>query len=190
MRHLFAIGFTVVATVAVTPTAWGATLNADQILQIAFSTTSPVCPDGACDVLLLDVNEAGSFFATDVIANLYVGNTLLATYSSPSCCAPSFQSPSSLFDEGGTADFTAIDSGISDGIIDMYIGTGYLTWPGTPTPILTIGHAVSPGFVEGGTGIEITSVTILSEPSTAVTWLSGLVFLGFWGCRERFRERL
>src|SRR5258708_38985624 len=118
MRHCLMIGFSVIG-LAVTPKAIGGTLNAGDILQIGFSTTAPVCPSGACDVLELFPNEAGSFFATNVTANLFNGNTLLGTYFAAICCAPSFRSPSSLFQAGSaTADFTAIDAGITTGIID------------------------------------------------------------------------
>jgi hypothetical protein len=176
------IGFSVFAGLVIAPTAIGATLNAGDILQIGFSTTAPVCPSGACDVLELFPNEAGSFFATNVTASLFNGNTLLGTYFSAFCCVPTFRSPSSLFQAGSaTADFTAIDAGITNGIIDMSLGTGFLTWPAEPTPNLLIGHATGPGSVLGGTGIQVTSVAIVPapEPSTFSALLGGLVFLGF-----------
>ena len=81
--------------------------------------------DDKRNVLELFPNEAGSFFATNVTASLFNGNILLGTYFSASCCVPTFRSPSSLFQAGSaTADFTAIDAGITNGIIDVSIGTG------------------------------------------------------------------
>jgi hypothetical protein len=53
MRHSLLIGFSIIATVGVTPTAIGGTLNAGDILQIGFSTVAPICPSGPCDVLEL-----------------------------------------------------------------------------------------------------------------------------------------
>jgi hypothetical protein len=189
MRHSFAIGFAIVAALSVTPRAIGSTLAAGQILEIRFSTTAPVCP-GACDVLVLYPNETGSFFASTGTANLFDSNTHLGTYFTTFCCVPIFRSPSSLFQAGSaTVDFTAINSGSINGILDMTIGTGFFTWPSAPTPTLLIGHGEGPGGVLGGTGIQVNSVTILSsipEPSTFATLLVGLAFLVFWQSRSQW----
>lgn len=176
-RCFLAIGV-IVAAAAGTPKAAGATLNAGDILQISFIVVAPVCPGGSCDVLLLFPNETGAFFDTGATASLFDGNTLLGTYFNSSCCAPSFRSSSSLFQAGSaTVDFTAINSGTINGIIDMSIATGSLTWPSTPTPTLTIGRGTGPGSATGGTGVQITSVAIIPEPSTVATLLGGLLLL-------------
>jgi hypothetical protein len=193
MRNLFVIGLGVIASVAVTPTLHGEIFNAGQILQIDFSTTSPECPDGACNVLIIYPADDSSFFATDATANLYTGDTLLGTYFSAACCVPSFHSPSSLFVEGGTADFGAIDSAISNGLIDLSIGTGYLTWPGTPTLTLFLGYGTAAG-VATGFDFQPSSVAIVTpapapEPSTFSIVLSGIVFLGFRQRRACLRKQ-
>lgn len=120
--------FFTLAVFALAPAAFGSTLYAGDILEIQFSTSSPVCPYGACDGLILYPQEQGAYFATDVTANLYDGTSLLGTYFSPSCCVPTFRSSNSLFQVGSaTVDFAAIDSGTIYGIIDMSIANGYLT---------------------------------------------------------------
>ena len=161
--------------------AIGSTLTAGEVLVIDFTTTSPVCPDGACNVLELMLNESGSFGATDVTASLFIGSSLLGTFTNPVCCSPPFHSASSLFQEGATVDFTAIDAGTTNGIIDMTIGTGFLTWPSSPTPDLFIGWGQSASGALGGTGLTVNSITISTpEPSTGTSLaLGGLMLLGF-----------
>src|SRR5437762_1071952 len=111
MRYFLVIGLSLISALAITPKASGSTLFAGDVLQINFSTISPVCPGGPCDVLLVYPNEFGSFFATNVTSNLFVNNTLLGTYASAICCGPSFRSPSSLFQsDSATVDFTAINA--------------------------------------------------------------------------------
>jgi len=180
MRYFVKIGFYLVAGMCLAPNAPGATLNAGDILEIRFGTTAPVCPSGPCDSLIVNWNEAGSFFATNGVTKLFDGTTLLGVYSNSICCIGYFRSSSSLFQAGSTTvDFTAIGSGAINGIVDLSIGTGYLTWPALPTPYLTLGHATGPGFVLGGTGVEINSITILSspEPSSIILMAGGLAFL-------------
>ena len=188
MRHWFAVGFTLVAALFVAPRAIGSTLAAGQILEIRFTTTAPVCP-GPCDVLELYPNETGSFFASSGTANLFDSNVHLGTYFTTFCCVPFFRSPSSLFQAGSaTVDFTAINSGSINGILDMSIGTGFFTWPSAPTPTLLIGHGEGPGGVLGGSGIQVNSVSILSsvpERSTFATLLVGLALLAFWQSRAQ-----
>ena len=161
------------------PNAVADVLTPGKVLQISFSTTGPVCPGGSCDVLELLPFESGSFFATNVTAKLFDGMTLLGTYFNPTCCAPVFHSPSSLFQEGTSVDFTAIDSGLSNGVLDMSIETGFLTWPSNPTPELLIGHGIGPGSVVVGSGLQINSVAILPtpEPSSIGILIGGIVFL-------------
>lgn len=181
MRSAIVISLFGLAGFAVMPAARGDVLNAGEVLEIHFSTSAPVCPFGECDTLVVYPNEQGAFFATDMTANLYDGATLLGTYFNPSCCLPLFQSSSSVFTEGTTVDFTGMDSGTIDGILDISIATGSLTWPSAPTPQLLLGHATGTGLVWGGTGLQITSVTILPvpEPSTLATLLGMLVLLVF-----------
>lgn len=167
----------VIALIAATPAAHASTLNTGDILEIRFTVTAPSCTGGPCDALLLLPFEGGSYFATDVTANLFNGATLLGTYSSATCCAPSFRSSSSLFTgDAATVDFTSIDAGTINGILDMSIANGYLTWPGAPTPELVLLHG---GGIEEGSGLHINSVSILSapEPSTGVTILGGVAVL-------------
>ena len=182
MRLCFIVGVSVITALAATPMMSGSTLKAGDILEVRFSTTAPVCPFGACDVLELFPNEAGAFFDTNFTANLLLGTTLLGTYFDPITIPVVFRSPSSLFappTPSATVDFTAINSGVTNGIIDLSMGTGFWTWPGEPTPILYIGHTLAHDAIHAGTGIQITSITILSspEPSTFVTLLGGLIFL-------------
>jgi len=186
LRHFLFIG---VVIAAVTPKATADTLNAGDILEIRFSTTAPVCQLGPCDALVLYDNAAGSNGATNLMVNLFDGNSLLGTDVNVFCCVAFFHSPTSVYGDGATVDFTAIDSGTINGIMDMSFGTGSLTWPSAPTPTLLIGHATAKGYLGGeGTGIQINSVTILTapipEPSYIVLLLGGLVFLGLWHRRR------
>src|SRR5437773_2458177 len=86
MRHLSKIGFYLVASLSLAQKAPGSTLNAGDILEIRFGTTAPVCPSGPCDSLIVNWHEAGSFFATNGVTELFDGTTLLGTYSSSTCC--------------------------------------------------------------------------------------------------------
>jgi hypothetical protein len=182
-RHFLFIGIVIAA---VTPKATADTLNVGEILEVRFSTTAPVCPNGACDVLWLSwTGPVGFFSATDFTANLFDGNSLLGTYFNTGCCFPTFQSPTSVFGAGSaTVDFTAINSGTINGILDMSIATGYLIWPSAPTLDLLIGHSPAPNTANGGTGLQVDSVTILPtpipEPSYIALLLGGVVFLGLW----------
>src|SRR5258708_8342527 len=129
MRLFLVISLGLISALAIAPKASGSTLVAGDFLQISFSTISPVCPGGPCDALFLQPNEDVSFLATNVTSNLYVNNTLLGTYTNASCCIPIFRSPSSLLQAGSaTVDFTAINAGTLNGVINMSIGTGFLTW--------------------------------------------------------------
>jgi hypothetical protein len=94
MRGVIFIAFSVIVAIAFAPKTMGAQLNAGDVLEIRFSTTSPVCPSGACDVLLVSANESGGFNATNVTAKIFNGSDILGTYLNAVCCAPSFESPS------------------------------------------------------------------------------------------------
>jgi hypothetical protein len=189
MRNILSISFSVIAALSIMPRAIGSTLTAGEVLVIDFSTSLPVCPSGPCNVLQLIPNEAGSFGATDVTVSLFDGPSLLGAYTNPVCCGGVFQTASSLFQGGTTVDFTSIDSGTIDGIMEMTIGTGFLTWPSSPTPILFIGWGQSPGGILVGTGLTINSVTILTpEPSTGFSLaLGGLILL--LGFRNSIKAR-
>lgn len=173
-----------------TPKAIGATLNAGDVLEVRFTTTGPICPSGPCDALELSLNESGAFFDANVTADLFDGNTLLGSYFNIFCCVPRFRSPSSLFQAGGAVvDFTAIDSSTINGVIDVSIGTGFLTWPSAPTPDLVIGLALDPGvLLVGGTGLQVNSVTIIPAPEPWTLALLG-IGLGSFLVGARLRQR-
>ena len=164
------------------PMAVGSTLNAGDVLQVHFTTLNPACPSGPCDTLIFYPLESGSYFATGATAELFDGTSLLGTYYAATCCVPVFRSPSSQFLDAATIDFTGIDAGTINGVIDLSIATGYLTWPSPPTVPqidLEIGHATGPGGVLLGTGLQVTDIEILPtpEPSAMVSLLAGLGFL-------------
>ncbi|MGD1098262.1 MAG: FG-GAP-like repeat-containing protein [Bryobacteraceae bacterium] len=153
------------AALGLGPNAHGAQLNPGDTLEIRFTTTATVCPSGTCDVLIGYVNEAGAYNAVNITAKLFNGNSLLGTYTNLSCCVPYFRSATSLFQDGSTTvDFTAINAGTIQGLLQISIASGYLTWPSAPASNLTIGHATAPGVVAGGTGIQVQSITIVSAP--------------------------
>jgi len=181
LRHFLFIG---AVLAAVTPKAIGDTLNVGDILQIRFSTTAPVCPNGACDVLEVVLTAYGSYNVSNLTVNLFDGSSLLGAYFNASGGFSAFQSSTSMFGAGSVVDFTAIDSGTINGIIDMSIASGYWIWPSGPTLNLFIGHSSAPYTVNGGTGIQVNSVTILPasipEPSYMGLLIGGVVFLGLW----------
>ena len=85
-------------------------------------------------------------------------------------------------------DFTAIDSGLANGILDMSIATGSLTWPSNPTPELLVGHGTGPGSIDGGSGLQIDSVAILPTPEpSSISILSGAIM--FLVCRKTLHNR-
>ncbi len=172
-------------------TARAATLYPTDTLQITFTTSAPSCPSGPCDALLVHVTEDGAFFNTAGISSLFNGTSLLGTDSELSfCCNFTFRSASSLSAQGAIVDFTSIDNGSINGVIDINILDGYLTWLGDPTADVTLARATGLGDYSGGTGVTITSVSILTpEPnaaSLAVTGLSALILIAALRRRERF----
>jgi hypothetical protein len=158
-----------------------------ETVQITFATSSPSCPSGPCDALLVSANEQGSFFANGAIFQLFNGMALLGTVDdTPFCCSAIFRSSTSLSTQGTVVDFTAIDSGAITGVIDYQITSGELTWTGDPTPLIMLAHASGPGSYLGGTGFTLTSVQVLvPEPKTVYTAFLGIGLL----CFDVFRRR-
>ena len=172
MRNFLVTIFCSIVSSAFTPMAVGATLNPGDVLEVHFQTSNPSCPFGPCDALIFYPQEYGAFFDADVTAKLFDGSRLLGTYYGVSCCVPTFHSPSSLFQEGAPIDFTSIDSGTINGVIDMSIATGYLTWPSPLRPPyfpnVVLGNGVAAGVVYGGTGLQVTGIDFLSAPEPAL----------------------
>jgi hypothetical protein len=166
-------------------TASAGTLYTTDTLRITFTTSSPSCPSGPCDSLaIFPSGTLSGFFTTGITTNLFDGTNLLGTDSNLSfCCTSSFRSASSLSTQGPVVDFTAINNGLINGVIDIRIlgpSNSFLSWPGNPVATVILSHAAGPGNYLAGTGLTITSVSINTpEPSSGATVLlsTGLIFL-------------
>jgi hypothetical protein len=136
-------------------------------LRVEFSTLDPLCPGGPCDVLTVMPVSYGSWDVEGGAASLYDGSIPLGIDDSPElCCVWDFVSSSSAFTarNPATVDFNNLLSGIMGGHIDVSISSGQLTFPSGPAVHLQLGRGAGPGVIEGGSGIFVTSVTILQGP--------------------------
>jgi len=167
--------------------AGATTLFPSDTLTITFTTSSPSCPSGPCDALLVNVTAFGSFGVTGITEQVFDGTTLLGTFVDPVfCCAAEFHSATSLSTQGPVVDFTAINNGTINGLITFQIGSGFLTWPDNPTAEIFLAHAVGGGTYLSGTGLTITSIGT-PEPSTAQTILLGMALV-LWGSFRKWNN--
>jgi hypothetical protein len=164
----------------------GTVLNPGEILQVTFTTNSVSC-SGVCDSLIINANESGAFSLAGFTAQLFNATTLLGTDTDPAfCCAGYYHSSTSLSLQGPVVDFTAIDNGTINGVVDFSIPTGSMTWLGAPTFSILLAHASGPVAYIGGSGLTITSEQILApEPGTmSMMLLAASLALGVY-----FRRR-
>lgn len=167
-----------------TTIAGAATLFPGVTMQINFTTSSPSCPSGTCDALIINPDEQGAFNVNGSVFSLFNGTTLLGTSDDP-CCFAIFRSSTSLSTQGTVVDFTSIDNGTIDGIIDFQITSGMVTWPGDPTPLINVAHATSSNGYADGTGLTVTSVQILApEPQSIFMVVPGFALLLLFGKRR------
>jgi hypothetical protein len=156
------------------------------VLEVRFSVTNPICPGGPCDVFLTFPSAEGAFNVVPNGGALFDGSTLLGFHSGT--YDPNFRAASSLFTtlNSATVDFSSINDGSIQGLITFSIASGYMTWNGEPGMFLTLGHASGSGFVSGGTGLTITSSTIVApEPASALLCAVSIGLLQFMRGREK-----
>jgi len=147
------------------------------VLRVEFVTNpgSYPCLGGACDLLVLmpGYSGAGWLGVTSIEARLYDGATLLGTLNTvPFVVA--FESSTSLFDLGfPVVDFTSIDDGTIDGVIDFSVVGGSDLDLELSQTYVRLGHSYGPGGGEydsrSATVVSAEIIGPVPEPSTV--WL-------------------
>jgi hypothetical protein len=160
-------------------------LDPGQILEARFDTTGVSCPGGPCGTLMVDFLSYGSWYVSDISADLYDGATLLGSFTGGTYNAlPIFRSPSSLASTfWPTADLASLVAGSKNGVIDITLASGYFTFPESPQVRVTLARADAPGLFVANDSVPA-SVKILDarsgvapEPVTGVLLGVGLVVL-------------
>ncbi len=163
------------------------TVDPGEIVQFTFSTDAETfgCPPSFtasdCDTLLL-VAPFVSPLPDTVTAQLFDGSALLGT-SSGMCCVVAFTTASSLYGSGDVVDFTSIQDGSIDGIIDLSSTQPFVL----DTDIgatLDLGHATGVGATSSrSASATLTGVSIVPEPSQDAG-ITTLVFLALLGLQR------
>jgi len=169
------------------------TIDPGEFVQYTFVSNAPNfgCPStytaASCDTLLLLVPFIAPF-PDDVTAELFNGSTLLGSFSGI-CCSIAFKSSSSAYGSGSIVNFTSIQNGSIDGIIDLSS-----TQPFTITTDTNLHPDDSYLYIGNATGYGSTSESSLSGGLTGATIEPGgtsvpeptqdasLAMLAFFGC--------
>jgi len=163
------------------------TINAGEIVQYTFTTdaTSFGCPPAYtptdCDTLLLEVPFT-SPLPDDVTAELFNGSSLLGSFSG-GCCLVAFESASSVYGFGSVVDFSSIQSGSFNGVIDLSSSQPFVLPTGSSATVY-LGHATSYFATSDSIySATLTGESIVPEPSQDAG-IAALVFLACIGVRH------
>lgn len=169
------------------------TLNPGDIFKIDFSVNPSLCPFGSCDTLLFSPDYS-NFSSASPSALLYDGATLLGTDNViGECCSTAFESSSSAFDDlsmiAAVADFTSIQDGTIQGVLDYSVTGGSLQNFDPATSLFTIGHSTGPGSLSSNPQaftIESETIIAASPEPAGISLVPGiLAFLCILGRARR-----
>jgi hypothetical protein len=162
------------------------TVNPGQFAQYTFVSNAPTfgCPPSAtastCDTLIVLVPFVSA--PGNVTADLFNGSTLLGSFSGI-CCAIAFKSASSVYGSGSVVDFTSIQNGTIDGIVDVSstqpftFSTDTDLYPGYSN--IYLGNATSAASTsESSYSATVTGVAVVPEPAQD----AGITMLAFLAC--------
>jgi hypothetical protein len=163
-----------------------------QVMQYTFTTDPETfgCPPAltasSCDTLVLSIPFVSPVPDT-LTAQLFDGPSLLGS-SSGNCCLVAFTSASSIYDLGTVVDFTSIQNGTIDGIIDVSSTQPFeLDSDGVTT--LSLAHANGFGSTAEDTlSATLTNSGIVPEPAQMPAFLA-IVLFGAIGLRRLTARR-
>jgi hypothetical protein len=169
------------------------TIDPGQFAQYTFVSNAPsfgcfptFATASTCDTLLLLV----PFVSPDpdnLTTELFNGSTLLDSYSSV-CCTIAFRSPSSLFGYGSVVDFTSIQNGSIEGVIDVSSSQPFAISTDT-VATLYLGNATSYCCTsDWSLSATLTGTYLTPEPprDATITLLAFIACFGFrWFARRR-----
>ncbi len=154
--------------------------------QITFTinTLDFPCPD-VCDTMLLAPNfDLDSFSGATLEAQLFDGATLLGTSDPFICCFIAFESPASAFDfnNAGVADFSSIQDGSIQGMIEIYVTSGSIPDFDPAGGEFFVGSATGGAATsQDSQTLTVTGVNFFApEPSSFFFGTLGCCALGLW----------
>jgi hypothetical protein len=155
--------------------AFSATLNPGDVFQVEFSIVDPAaCPNGTCNALIFSPDYLG-FSGAAPSAVLYNGGSVIGTlHETGTCCVAQFYSESGGFssvpDYAALADFTSIQDGTIQGVLDYSVTGGSLQDFDPATSLFTIGDSQAVGGVSSNSeAFTIESETIIT-PTPEPMW--------------------